>query len=253
MAGDRPRCAPALPRRLARPGSPASDRRARRLRQRAAAAAARPPTSCARRQAVHRLQRHHGAPGSITCHHGLVAFHGPMVERRLARGAAATTRVVSARRHARRAGRVSSRPMGSRPAWPARPAGPLVGGTLTQLLASLGTPWAFDPPEGCVLFLEDVGERPYRIHRMLTQLAQAGVLARARRRSCSARCRRCDEPGGDPARDVIRDFVARFHGPVLFGFPSGHTGGPDLDAAVRRARRASSPAAGPRSSSKNRR
>jgi hypothetical protein len=28
----------------------------------------------------------------------------------------------------------------------------LVGGTLTQLMASMGTPWAFDPPHGCVLF-----------------------------------------------------------------------------------------------------
>ena len=33
--------------------------------------------------------------------------------------------------------------------------------------------------QGGLLFLEDIGERPYRIHRMLTQLGQAGVLARA--------------------------------------------------------------------------
>ena len=46
----------------------------------------------------------------------------------------------------------------------------LVGGTLTQLLASLGTPYAFDPPPGCVLFLDEVAERPYRLDRMLTQL-----------------------------------------------------------------------------------
>ena len=32
----------------------------------------------------------------------------------------------------------------------------------------LGTPFAFDPPDGCVLFLEEVNERPYRIDRMLT-------------------------------------------------------------------------------------
>ena len=37
--------------------------------------------------------------------------------------------------------------------------GILVGGTLTQLVASLGTPFAFDPPPGCVLFLDDVAER----------------------------------------------------------------------------------------------
>ena len=56
--------------------------------------------------------------------------------------------------------------------------GPLVGGCLTNLVSSLGTPYAFDPPPQAVLFLEDVGERPYRIRRMLTQLLQAGRFAR---------------------------------------------------------------------------
>ena len=60
--------------------------------------------------------------------------------------------------------------------------GPLLGGTLTQLLASLGTPFAFAPPAGYVLFLDEVGERPYRLDRMVTQLRQTGLLARASRR-----------------------------------------------------------------------
>jgi muramoyltetrapeptide carboxypeptidase len=103
--------------------------------------------------------------------------------------------------------------------------GTLVGGTLTQLASSLGTPWAFDPPQGCILFLEDVGERPYRIHRMLTQLAQAGLLARASA-LVFGELPSCDEPGGEHAiRDVLREYVAGFPGPVLFGFPSGHTVG----------------------------
>ena len=62
-----------------------------------------------------------------------------------------------------------------------RATGLLVGGTLTQLMASMGTPWAFEPPEGCIVFLEDIGERPYRIHRLLTQAAQAGLFANAAR------------------------------------------------------------------------
>jgi muramoyltetrapeptide carboxypeptidase len=103
--------------------------------------------------------------------------------------------------------------------------GLIVGGTLTQLAASLGTPWAFSPPDGCVLFVEDIGERPYRIHRMLTQLAQAGVLARAAA-LVFGELPSCDEPGGEHAiRDVLREYVADFRGPVLFGFPSGHTTG----------------------------
>ena len=66
---------------------------------------------------------------------------------------------------------------------PGEARGLLLGGTLTQLLASLGTPFAFAPPPGYVLFLDEVGERPYRLDRMVTQLRQTGLLgARARGR-----------------------------------------------------------------------
>ena len=53
---------------------------------------------------------------------------------------------------------------------------PLWGGNLTVLLSLLGTPWWPAVRHG-VLFLEDVGEHPYRIERMLAQLLHAGVLA----------------------------------------------------------------------------
>jgi len=105
-------------------------------------------------------------------------------------------------------------------------AGALLGGTLTQLVASLGTPYAFDPPRGHILFLEDVGERPYRIDRMITQLSLAGILARAAG-IVFGELPRCDEPGegGLAIKDVIADLLADFRGPVLFGLPSGHTNG----------------------------
>lgn len=157
--------------------------------------------------------------------HGLAAIHGPMVDRRLARGPSAYDESSF------RKVMMSSEPAGElRPAalevlLPGRAAGVLTGGTLTQLVSSLGTPWAFDPPGGCVLFLEDIGERPYRIHRMLTQLLQAGILGRASA-VVFGEFPGCDEPGGEPAiRDVLRDFTAALAGPVLFGFPSGHTAG----------------------------
>ena len=51
------------------------------------------------------------------------------------------------------------------------------GGNLTILTSLLGTPY-FPEIKGGILFLEDVGEHPYRIERMLTQLLHAGVLAR---------------------------------------------------------------------------
>lgn len=53
----------------------------------------------------------------------------------------------------------------------------LWGGNLTVLTSLLGTPYFPDISRG-VLFLEDVGEHPYRIERMLTQLLHAGVLKR---------------------------------------------------------------------------
>ena len=51
------------------------------------------------------------------------------------------------------------------------------GGNLSVLVSLLGTPY-FPEIKGGILFLEDVGEHPYRIERMLTQLLHAGVLAR---------------------------------------------------------------------------
>jgi muramoyltetrapeptide carboxypeptidase len=104
----------------------------------------------------------------------------------------------------------------------------LLGGTLTQLLASLATPFAFDPPAGYVLFLDEVGERPYRLDRMVTQVAQAGLLARAAA-VVIGELPKCDEPAGEPtARAVMSDLFADFPGPVLIGFPSGHTVGPAM-------------------------
>jgi muramoyltetrapeptide carboxypeptidase len=158
--------------------------------------------------------------------HGVTCFHGPMVEGRLAAGE------TGYHRESFLAALTSDRPVGAlRPdglhALRAGTAvGTLAGGTLTQLAASLGTPWAFAPPAGAVLFIEDVGERPYRIHRLFTQLDQAGVLSRASG-LVLGEFRGCQEPGGDPAiLDVVADIVSTFTGPVLFGFPSGHTTGP---------------------------
>ena len=109
---------------------------------------------------------------------------------------------------------------------PGEAEGPVMGGNLTQLAASMGTPYAFDPPDGCVLFLEDVNERPYRIDRLLTQLRQCGVLQRARA-LVFGEFPGCDEPDGTlTAREVVADAVRDFAGPVLWGLPVGHTSGP---------------------------
>lgn len=161
----------------------------------------------------------------LTCHVGVSALHGPMVERRLSRGPEGYD-VASFLAVSRGETGVELACDTATVLREGEVRGPLVGGTLTQLVASLGTPFAFAPPEGCVLFMEDVNERPYRVHRMLTQLAQAGVLRRVRA-VVVGEMRGCDEPAGTPtAIDAIRQALEGFAGPVFCGFPSGHTAGP---------------------------
>jgi muramoyltetrapeptide carboxypeptidase len=156
---------------------------------------------------------------------GVAAIHGPMVDRRLSKGPSAyheeSFRKVLM--HAEPAGDFS--PAQLEVLHPGSARGLLVGGTLTQLMVSMGTPWECDPPAGSVFFIEDIGERPYRIHRMLTQAAQAGLFTQCRA-IVFGEFPGCEEPSGDPAiKDVLRDFTAEFRGPVLFNFPSGHTSG----------------------------
>ena len=158
--------------------------------------------------------------------HGLVSFHGPMIEHRLSAGAGGYDEAsfLGAITRAEPLGALS--PAGLQTLRGGEASGVLFGGTLTQLTASLGTPWAFDPPDDCILFVEEVRERPYRIDRMLTQLSQAGILRRARA-LIFGEMPSCDEPGGEhPIRDVLFDYFKDFSGPVVFGFPSGHTTGP---------------------------
>jgi muramoyltetrapeptide carboxypeptidase len=158
----------------------------------------------------------------------LVAFHGPTVAGRLGKGTGAYDRESFLNALCRR------EPMGElttaavETIKSGEAAGPLFGGTLAQLVASLGTPFAFSPPQGHVLFLDEVNERPYRLDRMVTQLRQTGVLARAVA-VVVGELRGCDEPAGDPtARSVVADLFGDFPGPVLIGFPSGHTAGPAM-------------------------
>jgi len=163
---------------------------------------------------------------SISCE--LVAFHGPTVAGRLGKGTGAYDRDSFINALCRR------EPMGelTTPAVEAihggEARGPLFGGTLAQLLASLATPFAFAPPQGYVLFLDEVNERPYRLDRMVTQLRQSGLLARASA-VVLGELPGCDEPSGKPtARSVMVDLFGDFPGPVLIGFPSGHTAGPAM-------------------------
>jgi muramoyltetrapeptide carboxypeptidase len=164
----------------------------------------------------------------LTTRKGIVTIHGPMIEGRLAHGESGYDRDTFLRCVCR------PEPMGeiSHPQTETlrqgECAGMLVGGTLTQLVGSLGTPYAFDPPPGSVLFLDEVAERPYRLDRLLMQLKLSGLLGRASG-VVFGELPKCDEPGGGAdARTVVRDVLVDFPGPVLFGLPSGHTAGATL-------------------------
>ncbi|HXD73772.1 MAG TPA: LD-carboxypeptidase [Vicinamibacterales bacterium] len=157
------------------------------------------------------------------CH--MTAFHGPMLEDCLSRGEARYDResLLNAIARPEPLGELSPDGLEVMHAGDAR--GVLLGGTVTQLLATLGTKWAFDPPFGYVLFFEEVGERPYRLDRMVTQLRQTGLLGRAAA-IVIGELNGCDEPGGQlTGRGVMADVLKDFRGPVIAGFPSGHVRG----------------------------
>jgi muramoyltetrapeptide carboxypeptidase len=102
--------------------------------------------------------------------------------------------------------------------------GRLLGGCLSVLVTTLGTPFAFDT-RGAILFLEDVGEKPYRIDRMLTHLKQAGKLDDLAG-VIFGEMSGCLGETNDPTLllSIITDLFADYNYPVGFGLPAGHNG-----------------------------
>ncbi|MCE1195806.1 LD-carboxypeptidase [bacterium] len=101
--------------------------------------------------------------------------------------------------------------------------GPLVGGNLSLLAATMGTPYALQA-EGKIVFIEDVDEAPYRIDRMLTQLRLAGVFE-----ACAGvvfgAWTRCEPSAGKRSlsiNEVIEDIVVPCGKPILAGVEAGH-------------------------------
>jgi len=149
---------------------------------------------------------------------GVPAVHGPMVADDIAR-------LLSQRSE------THLRALLTEPAWlwdveapvvvrPGRARGRLVGGCLAVLVAALGTPYAFDT-EGCVVFLEDVAERPYRLDRLLTQLRQSGKLDRAAGVVFGTMAA-CPPVDGVGPLDVVRACCGDLACPIAFGLPAGH-------------------------------
>jgi muramoyltetrapeptide carboxypeptidase len=158
---------------------------------------------------------------TATVQAGVVAVHGPMVAddmagdfsprseshlRALLAGDEWSVEVP----HAIRAGRGRGR---------------LLGGCLSVLVTTLGTPWALDTA-GAVLFLEDTWERPYRLDRLLTQMRQAGKLDGLAGLVFGTMAA-CPPVNGVAPADVIRACCADLDCPVGLGLAAGHNPGGD--------------------------
>jgi muramoyltetrapeptide carboxypeptidase len=102
--------------------------------------------------------------------------------------------------------------------------GRLLGGNLSLLVSLLGTPY-FPPRGKHLLFLEDVGEEPYRVDRMLAQLRNAGIL-RASAGVAYGYFSGCTpkDPGAPTLAlpDILREYARASGGPVIGEAPFGH-------------------------------
>lgn len=111
---------------------------------------------------------------------------------------------------------------------PGKASGRLVGGNLTLVCNSLGTPYEIDT-KGAILFIEEVGEQPYRVDRMLTQLRLAGKFSDAAG-IVIGECNGCDYSGLDTSRawdfslgEIIDLTFGKLNVPTMYGLTFGHT------------------------------
>ena len=153
---------------------------------------------------------------------GLVTMHGPMVAADFARedGADAASWTCA---------------LGGDGAWTLGEAaglrtmqkgtakGVLRGGCLSILAESLGTKYAFRAQEGTILFLEDIGHKPYQWDRQLLHLQYAGVLEGVRGIVFGdmAQCAPSDQEAAK-MDETLRYALRGFEGPVAIGLRSGH-------------------------------
>ncbi len=151
---------------------------------------------------------------------GLPAFHGPMVaaDFYLKEGVHLPSLAASLSGQPYSVGAAE----GMRVLRPGRAAGTLYGGCLTLLTAALGTRHA-PHTEGKLLFLEDVGTKPYQVDRMLRHLILAGKLEGVTG-IIFGEMLDCISPGTPESllEEVILRVLEDFQGPIAIGLRSGH-------------------------------
>lgn len=151
---------------------------------------------------------------------GIPVLHGPMVAADFSRndGADLVSFAAALGGEAYRLGSESGLCM----LRPGKARGVLYGGCLSLLAASLGTPFAAQT-EGKLLFLEDLGEKPYQIDRMLRHLRLAGKFEGVTG-IVFGEMLDCASPGApaDLIERVILTVMEWFPGPIAYGLRSGH-------------------------------
>ena len=101
--------------------------------------------------------------------------------------------------------------------------GRLAGGNLSVLSSLVGTPYGLDGTDA-ILVLEEVGEAPYRVDRMLNQLYQSGLLHRVAA-ICYGDFVNCPAgPDGVTVDDVLLHYAVLSGKPAIKGLPVGHGG-----------------------------
>ncbi len=150
---------------------------------------------------------------------GLIGFHGPMVAKDIADG---TFDEASWKSALEGESNWSVPTSGVEVLRTGKASGRLYGGCLSMLIASLGTAYEIQT-ENCILFIEDIGEKPFRIDRMLTQLRLAGKLETVRG-FVFGEMLDCLPPTGETytLQQVIMRVLEPYNVPVIYGLKSGH-------------------------------
>jgi len=105
--------------------------------------------------------------------------------------------------------------------------GRLVGGNLSMLVATMGTPYELNTKDS-ILFIEEILEEPYRVDRMITQLLLGGKLddcngiIMGNFTKCEATSKSASFKAQFSLREVLEDRFNHLTVPVLYGFPFGH-------------------------------
>lgn len=151
----------------------------------------------------------------ITGKCGMVTFHAPMIATLARADEQSVSFLASALTENRSLTIAADAPL---TIVAGRATGIVAGGNLSTISHLLGTPF-FPDLSGAIVFLEDVGEKPYRIDRMLTQLLLSGTLDHA-----AGICLGSFLDCGDEAeiRKVFEDRLSFLPIPVAAGFPIGH-------------------------------